>query len=92
MEKKLEIKICTGTTCYLFGSEELLSLPDMVPEHLKQWVEVTAVRCLEHCRDCHSKAPFVQINGETFAQATPDSLKAEVLNRLQYKEDKYGTQ
>ena len=59
--KKIKVSICTGTTCYVMGASELLLLEELLPEELKDKVEIEGVTCLEKCKSTgigNAKAPL----------------------------------
>ncbi|MBE9467860.1 MAG: hypothetical protein IMY72_05995 [Bacteroidetes bacterium] len=72
MEKKIEIKICIGTLCYVMGGSELQLLAEHLPEKFKKRVDIIGSTCLDYCLDQekYGKAPFVEINGEVMAEAS----------------------
>ncbi len=72
MEKKIEVKICTGTLCYVMGGADLQLLDEHLPEELVDRVVIKGSPCLEHCnnKDTNAKAPYVEINGKVMSDAT----------------------
>ena len=71
----IHLQICQGTTCYVMGAAQLASLATQLPPDLRDQVHVTGSRCLGLCRDgAFGGAPYVMIDGETLAAATPDSV------------------
>lgn len=71
MEKKIEIKICVGTLCYIMGNAELQLLNEKLPHHLRDRVRITTSTCLNHCYNHKDmKPPFVEINGQIISQAS----------------------
>ncbi|MBI9105642.1 MAG: hypothetical protein JEZ04_02800 [Spirochaetales bacterium] len=82
MEKTINIRICTGTTCYVMGASDLLTLEDFIPEHLKYHVKISGSTCLGMCRqpsgDSQSpnrlKSPFVEVDGKIIEQATIEKI------------------
>ena len=75
MEKKIKIKICVGTQCYVMGNHELKDLKDQLPEDLKPKVYVEAAVCLG-CDVLNTKPapPYVEVNGTLISQATRDKI------------------
>lgn len=49
MNKKINIQICTGTSCYVMGASELLMLEDLLPESIKDNVVITGSPCFGLC-------------------------------------------
>jgi len=79
--KKIKVSICTGTACYVMGASELLLLEEMLPENLKDKVEIEGVTCLEKCKGTgigKSKAPFVMVDDELISSATVQSVIAKI--------------
>lgn len=78
------LQICQGTTCYVMGAAQLASLATNLPEDLRGRVRVTGCRCLGLCRDsAFGDAPFVTIDGEPLARATPETVLAALRARVQ---------
>ena len=75
MKKKIKIKICVGTQCYVMGNHELKDLKDQLPEDLKPKVYVEAAVCLG-CDVLNTKPapPYVEVNGKLISQATRDKI------------------
>ncbi len=46
MEKKIKVKICVGTQCYVMGNHELKDLKNQLPADLKEKVYVEGSVCL----------------------------------------------
>ena len=75
MEKKLKLKICVGTQCYVMGNHELKDIKDHLPEDLKDKVYVEAAVCLG-CDLLKSKPmpPYVEIDGKLIPQASQEKI------------------
>ncbi len=75
MEKKLKLKICVGTQCYVMGNHELKDIKDHLPGDLKDKVYVEAAVCLG-CDTLKSKPlpPYVEIDGKLIPQATQEKI------------------
>jgi NADH:ubiquinone oxidoreductase subunit E len=68
---KITVQICVGTTCYVMGASDLQMLGELLPEHLRDKVDIKGARCLGFCKDRNSgRAPFVVIDGEMMSEAT----------------------
>lgn len=79
----IELKICQGTTCYVMGAAQLATFATNLPADLRGHVRVTGCHCLGLCRDgAFGGAPYVSIDGEVLAAATPDSVLAALRARL----------
>ena len=73
--KKIKVQICSGTTCFVMGGSELLLLPDILPDEMKDCVEIEAINCMDKCRNCgEEKSPFVIVNGKSLEKVTLNSL------------------
>ena len=78
--EKIKIQICSGTTCFVMGGSELFLLPDVLPDNLKDCVEIEGINCMEKCKNLGGeKAPFAIVNGKLFEKVTLSSLLDEVL-------------
>ena len=77
----IHLQICQGTTCYVMGAAQLATLANNLPDDLRDQVRVTGCRCLGLCRDgAFGGAPYVLLDGEVLAHATPDSVIAALRN------------
>ncbi len=65
----INIRICTGTTCYVMGASDLLTLEDYIPGINRNSIRISGATCLGFCRDKKLKPPFVEIDGEIISQA-----------------------
>ncbi len=71
MEKKLVVKICTGTLCYVMGGADLQMLDEYIPEELLEKLDIVGSPCLDHCNHCEGpKAPFVEVGSRVISEAT----------------------
>ena len=82
MERNIDIRICTGTTCYVMGASDLLTLEDHIPEDLKPCVSISGSTCLGYCKPGDGglpggrKPPFVEVCGKLIEQASIDKIIA----------------
>lgn len=80
----IHLQICQGTTCYVMGAAQLAVLATNLPDDVRDRVRVTGCRCLGLCRDgAFGGAPYVTIDGEVLACATPDAILAALRTRIQ---------
>lgn len=81
--KKINVKVCLGTTCFVMGSSNLQELIESVPRKYGEGVEVTGVPCLGLCSiDWEfSRAPYVKVDEEVIYEATVE----KVLNVIERK-------
>jgi len=73
-DKKIVVKICTGTLCHVMGGSELPELYSRLPNNLKALVEVKGMVCGQFCKDNSKKPPFVTINGFLMEQASIEKI------------------
>lgn len=66
----IKVKICCGTSCYIMGSSELISL-DL--SKFKD-VEIEGTTCMNLCKDIKKRPPYVVVNDELYSQVTPEKL------------------
>ncbi len=78
---KMELEICTGTTCYLLGAADILDMVETLPESLKERIDLKGVACQDFCKS-GSKPPFVKINGIVMGEMTSERLLATLENTL----------
>ena len=72
---KIEITICTGTTCYVMGAGNLLLLQDKLSDAQLQQVEIKGSNCLGLCKQGqYGKAPYVQVGDTLIAEATTETV------------------
>lgn len=82
--KKIEIKVCLGTTCFVMGSSYLQELTEIVPKKYGDKVEVSSSSCLGLCSTDweYSKAPYVKVDNEVISEATVEKVLNEIDKRL----------
>lgn len=85
MEKKISVKVCLGTTCFVMGSANLQELIEMVPKKYGEKVEVTGVPCLGLCSiDWEfSKAPYVKVDEDVIKEATVEKVLKAIDDKLE---------
>lgn len=78
--KKIEVKVCLGTTCFVMGSSYLQKLAEIVPEKYGDRVEVLGSPCLGLCSIDweYTRAPYVKINEHVIFEATIEKVLAEL--------------
>lgn len=82
--KKINVKVCLGTTCFVMGSSNLQELIETVPNKYGDKVEVTGVPCLGLCSIDweYSRAPYVKVDDEVVYEATVDKVLSVVERKL----------
>ncbi len=69
--KKIEIKVCYGTMCYVMGGSHLEMLQEEIPQELKDKVTISGATCLGLCdKSEFGKPPFVMVGKEIVNEAT----------------------
>lgn len=74
--KKVIVKICVGTACFVQGGADLLLYEDFLDPDLLSLCDIEGSSCIGQCKldDFAGKAPFVEIDGTVFGQMTPKRL------------------
>lgn len=81
--ERIEVKVCIGTTCHLFGSSRLLGLEKRLPEAWRARVDVGTATCTGLCDgDRVGRAPFATVAGRPVPRATPESVLAAIAEAL----------
>ncbi len=89
--RKIEVKVCIGTNCFVKGSQEILKqLMDFVSENnlddqvefraIDEHVDVKATFCMERC----SEAPIVSIGSTILERATAEKAIALLEEKLNH--------
>lgn len=78
-DKKLSVKICVGTYCYVMGGSKLTNLKSQLPADLKDEVYVEASVCLG-CDKMTSdpKPPYAEVNGKLIEKADIEKIISEL--------------
>jgi NADH-quinone oxidoreductase subunit G len=76
-EKKLDIEVCFGTSCFVKGAQGVFkAVTDTITaEGLSAKVGVKASFCFEAC----DKGPVLRINGRRIEKCTPEKAREELL-------------
>lgn len=83
MMKKVNVKICVGTMCYVMGGAELRDVIESLPQNILEHLNISYSPCLE-CGESEQAPPFIEVNGKRIADVSKNSLiqivKEEVRN------------
>lgn len=80
----IEVDICLGTTCFVMGASQLQELDKYLTPSQKKLVRVKGVTCLAACRSGnYISAPFVKVGETLLAEATLNSVLAEIERQLE---------
>ena len=78
-EKALEVKVCVGTSCFLRGSQSILSsVIEAAEKDFKDKVSVKASFCREKC----DKGPTVTVGNRTLHKTSTEEVLSEISNAL----------
>lgn len=79
--EKVAVKVCVGTSCFLKGSQALLSelLGRAEAEGLAEFVDVSATFCSERC----DSGPTVRVGDEAIGKATIEKVMAAIERKLE---------
>ena len=82
--KKIQVKVCLGTTCFVMGGSNLQELNEIIPVKYGNIVKIQGVNCLGLCSINweYSKAPYVKVNDEIVSEATVEKVIAEIEKQL----------
>ena len=82
--KKIEVKVCLGTTCFVMGSSNLQTLTELIPQKYGDKVEVAGSPCLGLCSINweYSKAPYVKIDEDVVSEATVEKVLEAIDKKL----------
>jgi NADH-quinone oxidoreductase subunit G len=83
---KLKVNVCTGTNCFLKGSQHILHdlLDHVAKENLQDRVAIGASFCFEKC----DLGPTVSVDGHKLQKCTPEAARAEVVQQLKQKTER----
>ena len=78
--KKVSVKVCLGTTCFVSGRNNMQQLVEIVPQRYGDEVEVVGSQCLGLCsiKWENLKAPYVKVNDEIIEEATVEKVLAAI--------------
>ena len=87
--KKIEVKICAGTACFVMGAPQIQALEFSAPDDIADKIEIVEVRCMNHCNkgSGYNKGPFVEVNGELIEEATMEKVVAKVRELIAKEEE-----
>lgn len=85
MEKKLVVKICTGTLCYVTGGADLQVLDEHISPEMLEKLNIVGAPCLNHCNNCDESKnpPFVEVGNKVIGDATIEKVVAAIKAELE---------
>ena len=84
--KKIKVRICVGTSCFVMGSAQIQSLEFNAPADIADNIEIVEERCMNLCKDLtrqRNRGPFVYVDDELVEEATYEKVVAKIREKLQ---------
>ncbi len=72
--KKVEVRICVGTTCHLMGGSILVNEINKLPVEILEGISLKYATCFDVCQG-EVTPPVVMINGKLFGDMNPEKLE-----------------
>lgn len=72
MKKKVKVRICLGTACFVQGGADLLLYNDFLAPEVAAWCEIEGCSCLGGCKSSSGTAPYVEIDGKRYDSVNPE--------------------
>lgn len=75
MDKKIKVRVCVGTHCYVMGNHNLKDIKDQLPDDLKERVFVEGSVCLG-CEKMtkNPQHPYVEVDGTLIENASLEKI------------------
>lgn len=82
--KKINVKICIGTTCYVQGQENMKKLSKIIPEKYGDKVELVPSQCLGVCsiQWGNPKPPYAKVDEDIIQEATVEKVLQAIDEKL----------
>ena len=82
--KKVKIRICSGTTCFVMGSETAKSALTSLTQKYTDNIEIISVKCLKICTKSNlfSKAPYVMVDDEIISLTDMETVMSSIERKL----------
>ncbi len=82
--KKISVKICIGTTCYVQGQSNMKELSKIIPEKYGDNVELTPSQCLGVCsiKWGDPKPPYAKVDEDIIQEATVEKVIKAIDEKL----------
>lgn len=81
--KKITVKICNGTTCFVMGSSKFQDFEDRIPQKYRKFVDVRGQSCLDLCKNNeYSKSPYVMVDDEVISEADVEKVLQVIEQKL----------
>ena len=82
--KKINVKICIGTTCYTQGQENMKELSKIIPKKYGEKVELLPSQCLGVCsiQWGNPKPPYAKVDEDVIQEATVEKVLQAIDEKL----------
>ncbi len=79
--KKMELKLCAGTMCYVMGGAQLMEIKDLLSAEELERIDISYTPCLQQCQK-EEKPPFAQLDGEILQGISIETLLRIIKEKL----------
>ncbi len=79
--KKMELKLCAGTMCYVMGGAQLMEIKDLLSAEELEYIDISYTPCLQQCQN-GEKPPFAQLDGEILQGISIETLLRIIKEKL----------
>lgn len=84
MLKKVKVRVCCGTACFVMGGSDLLTLDEYLLKEEMEKLDFEAVTCLDTCRkNDDEKPPFVTIDDKLYNRMNMTQLVSIIRDKLE---------
>lgn len=81
--RKIDVKICLGTACYVLGAANYQDLEELIPQEWFDYFDISGAGCLDLCkRPDAGRAPYVLIDNRLYSEMTASKLIQLLKERL----------
>jgi len=89
LSKRVAIKICVGTSCFVQGGADLLLYNEFINPEILDKCDIEGISCINACKNYKGKegAPFVMINEVVYGDMTPEKL-SKLVTEVYYARNK----
>ncbi len=79
-EKKTEIRICLGSSCFARGNKKMVQVIQqfLIQNHLEEKVNFHGAHCFGHC----GEGPMIMIGEDLIHSQDPDEIKSLLKNHF----------
>lgn len=81
--KKIDVKICMGTTCFIMCNSELEEIEKEIEPETAQYVRISGTSCLNLCKNVEYRIiPCATVDGEIIENVDKTKLLAAIKNAV----------